>query len=92
MALGLGRHWDITLEHMERVKWYAPHIRHVVLDIRCSAISAPAGSIAGHAKPANQIPGDRQGKMPRPHMQSPADSLACAAPPFCIPVLFASQV
>lgn len=27
--------WEITVEHVERVKWYAPHIRHIVVDIRC---------------------------------------------------------
>ena len=24
------------IEHLERVKWYAPRIRHVVLDVRIS--------------------------------------------------------
>jgi len=38
----LGKHFTVKLEHTERVKWYAPHIRHVVLDIRCSAMSVPA--------------------------------------------------
>lgn len=36
MAKSEGHHWDISLEHLERVKWYAPHIRHVVADVRCS--------------------------------------------------------
>nr|XP_043622298.1 tRNA wybutosine-synthesizing protein 2/3/4 [Erigeron canadensis] len=30
-----GNSWDITVEHVERVKWYAPHIRHLVVDIKC---------------------------------------------------------
>lgn len=30
-----GSLWEISIEHVERVKWYAPHIRHIVVDIRC---------------------------------------------------------
>ncbi|KAG8385740.1 hypothetical protein BUALT_Bualt03G0076600 [Buddleja alternifolia] len=30
-----GHIWDVSVEHVERVKWYAPHIRHLVLDVRC---------------------------------------------------------
>ncbi|XP_048317963.2 tRNA wybutosine-synthesizing protein 2/3/4 [Ziziphus jujuba] len=30
-----GYCWEIKIEHLERVKWYAPHIRHVVADVRC---------------------------------------------------------
>lgn len=30
-----GYHWDVSIEHVERVKWYAPHIRHLVVDVRC---------------------------------------------------------
>ncbi|PSS24836.1 TRNA wybutosine-synthesizing protein [Actinidia chinensis var. chinensis] len=30
-----GYSWDISIEHVERVKWYAPHIRHLVVDVRC---------------------------------------------------------
>ena len=41
-AIELGRRFTFTLEQTERVKWYAPHIRHIVLDICCSAASAPA--------------------------------------------------
>ncbi|KAL8151209.1 hypothetical protein V2J09_021017 [Rumex salicifolius] len=38
MAKSEGHHWDISLQHLERVKWYAPHIRHVVVDVRCSRL------------------------------------------------------
>ena len=31
----MGRSWHVLIRHVERVKWYAPHIRHVVLDIEC---------------------------------------------------------
>ncbi|EPS64733.1 hypothetical protein M569_10047, partial [Genlisea aurea] len=30
-----GRGWDVLVEHVERVKSYAPHVRHVVVDLRC---------------------------------------------------------
>lgn len=30
-----GHCWEVTVEHVERVKWYAPHIRHLVADVRC---------------------------------------------------------
>ena len=33
--LFVGYSWDISIEHVERVKWYAPHIRHLVVDVRC---------------------------------------------------------
>ncbi len=32
----IGRNWNIEAKHLEKVKWYAPHIRHVVLDVLCS--------------------------------------------------------
>ncbi len=31
----IGRDWKIEAKHIEKVKWYAPHIRHVVLDVHC---------------------------------------------------------
>ncbi|XP_047941787.1 tRNA wybutosine-synthesizing protein 2/3/4 isoform X1 [Salvia hispanica] len=30
-----GRLWEVLVEHVERVKWYAPRIRHLVVDVRC---------------------------------------------------------
>ncbi|KAL0363221.1 UNVERIFIED_CONTAM: tRNA wybutosine-synthesizing protein 2/3/4 [Sesamum calycinum] len=30
-----GRSWEVLIDHVERVKWYAPHIRHLVVDVRC---------------------------------------------------------
>ncbi|XP_024992862.1 tRNA wybutosine-synthesizing protein 2/3/4 isoform X2 [Cynara cardunculus var. scolymus] len=35
-----GYDWDVSIEHVERVKWYAPHIRHLVVDIRCKQIES----------------------------------------------------
>lgn len=32
-----GHCWEVSIEHVERVKWYAPHIRHLVADVRCSS-------------------------------------------------------
>ncbi|KAL6200966.1 hypothetical protein ACLB2K_024681 [Fragaria x ananassa] len=34
-ARSQGHFWEVSIEHLERVKWYAPHIRHVVVDVRC---------------------------------------------------------
>ncbi|KAK7363744.1 hypothetical protein VNO77_05898 [Canavalia gladiata] len=33
-----GYCWEVSIEHVERVKWYAPRIRHVVADVRCRQI------------------------------------------------------
>lgn len=38
IAKSEGYPWEVVIEHVERVKWYAPHIRHVVLDVRCRHI------------------------------------------------------
>ncbi|KAL9992660.1 putative transferase [Helianthus debilis subsp. tardiflorus] len=35
-----GYNWDVSVEHVERVKWYAPHIRHLVVDIKCKQIDS----------------------------------------------------
>uniref|UniRef100_A0A0E0I1D3 tRNA wybutosine-synthesizing protein 2/3/4 n=1 Tax=Oryza nivara TaxID=4536 RepID=A0A0E0I1D3_ORYNI len=32
-----GLSWNVTVEHVERVKWYGPHIRHLVVDVKCRA-------------------------------------------------------
>jgi len=32
------RNWKISIEHLEFVKWFSPHIRHVVLDVQCREI------------------------------------------------------
>ncbi|KAL6656615.1 hypothetical protein ACP70R_004395 [Stipagrostis hirtigluma subsp. patula] len=33
-----GLSWSVSVEHVERVKWYGPHIRHLVVDVRCRPI------------------------------------------------------
>ncbi|XP_077243642.1 met-10+ like family protein / kelch repeat-containing protein isoform X3 [Tasmannia lanceolata] len=35
IAKSEGYCWDVSLQHVERVKWYGPHIRHLVADVRC---------------------------------------------------------
>ncbi|KAL0398766.1 UNVERIFIED_CONTAM: tRNA wybutosine-synthesizing protein 2/3/4 [Sesamum radiatum] len=35
IAKSEGRSWEVSIDHVERVKWYAPHIRHLVVDMRC---------------------------------------------------------
>ena len=39
LAAAIGREWEVRLEHLERVKWYAPRIRHVVADVRCTLVA-----------------------------------------------------
>lgn len=39
----LGRRLRCRLHHVERVKWYAPHIRHLVLDVECRPAPEEAG-------------------------------------------------
>lgn len=36
MSQSIGREWKIEAKHLEKVKWYAPRIRHVVLDVHCT--------------------------------------------------------
>eukprot|EP00897_Mesotaenium_endlicherianum_P005054 jgi/Mesen1/4577/ME000232S03841 len=33
LAEEAGRHWKARVQHVERVKWYAPHILHLVVDV-----------------------------------------------------------
>ena len=33
-ADAMGRPWALVAKHLEKVKWYAPRVRHVVLDIQ----------------------------------------------------------
>ena len=36
---------EIAVEHLERVKWYGPRIRHVVCDVRCTGRAQAAEPI-----------------------------------------------
>ncbi|KAK6123931.1 hypothetical protein DH2020_042328 [Rehmannia glutinosa] len=38
IAKSEDRLWEVSVDHIERVKWYAPHIRHLVIDVRCKLI------------------------------------------------------
>ena len=38
-TLGKKGSFSCSVEHIERVKWYAPHQRHIVVDIRASPVS-----------------------------------------------------
>ena len=31
----LNLDWELSINHIEKVKWYAPRIRHVVIDLEC---------------------------------------------------------
>ena len=39
-AMDEGRNWVVRHHNVEKVKWYAPRIRHVVLDVSFSSISS----------------------------------------------------
>ena len=39
-AQEFGREWRVTANHLEKVKWYAPRVRHVVLDVSFSSINS----------------------------------------------------
>eukprot|EP00210_Caulerpa_lentillifera_P009018 g8607.t1 len=41
LAVDCGYKWEISVKHCEHVKWYAPHIRHIVLDIFCQPTQTP---------------------------------------------------
>lgn len=30
-----GKHWTVTIRHIECVKSYAPHVDHIVVDLEC---------------------------------------------------------
>ncbi|PON43912.1 BTB-kelch protein [Parasponia andersonii] len=38
IAKSEGLCWEVSVVHLERVKWYAPHIRHLVADVRCKQV------------------------------------------------------
>lgn len=35
IAIAQGRDWCVEVRHVQKVKWYAPHVRHVVADVVC---------------------------------------------------------
>ena len=37
-AHDVGRNWNLTASHLERVKWFSPHVWHVVLDVECREV------------------------------------------------------
>ena len=57
LAAKLGREWSVRVEHVERVKWYAPRVRHVVADVRC--VPARLASAWAHAAGASTSPAAR---------------------------------
>jgi hypothetical protein len=61
---------------VERVKWYAPHIRHLVLDVECRPDKASAQQLLSSESPV----------MTAPCMDDGADEKLTAPPPTQIPV------
>lgn len=41
-AADTGKEWLVRCPHLEKVKWYAPRVRHVVADVECRRV--PVGS------------------------------------------------
>ena len=37
LAEAHGRKWSIESHHLEKVKWFSPRVRHVVLDVHCQS-------------------------------------------------------
>ena len=40
LAEAHGRKWSIESQHLEKVKWFSPKVRHVVLDVHCRSRDA----------------------------------------------------
>jgi hypothetical protein len=47
LAGARGRAWRVEAAHVERVKSYAPHVWHVVVDLRCAAVAGGGGGGGG---------------------------------------------
>ena len=43
-AEAAGRQWHLSLVHLERVKWYAPRVRHVVADVLAKPATTSSSS------------------------------------------------
>lgn len=56
----LGRGWLLRCTHLERVKWYAPRVRHVVLDVWCAPPEVPAPVVEVVSKATNAPVGARK--------------------------------
>ena len=73
----LGADWAVEVLHVEKVKWYAPKVRHVVFDVRCT----PPG-VAAHSKgaPAANSKGefDAEGRAAKDLLSGVADRIAAA--------------
>ena len=70
---------DIVVEHLERVKWYGPRIRHVVCDVRCTSRThkddlAPTRNMAPKSAVLARQPARTSGtNVRRVHRPLPAD-------------------
>ena len=62
-AAELGREWSVRVEHVERVKWYAPRVRHLVADVRC--VPARLTSAWAHAVGASTSTSSSPATTPR---------------------------
>ena len=78
-AAELGREWSVRVEHVERVKWYAPRVRHLVADVRC--VPARLTSAWAHAVGASTSTSTSPSTTPRESGSSVATSSYVAPHP-----------
>ncbi|GLI67646.1 hypothetical protein VaNZ11_011895, partial [Volvox africanus] len=65
LAVAAGRDWQLRLHHVEKVKWYAPRILHIVMDIECRPLAAAALS-SGMSQSNDPDPDPDPGPGPGP--------------------------
>lgn len=55
LAAEQGRQWDVRVTHVERVKNYAPHVLHVVVDLQCDAAAESTTSRRPDNNPTRDV-------------------------------------
>jgi tRNA wybutosine-synthesizing protein 3 len=89
MAATAGMDWAVRVEHVEKVKWYAPRVRHVVADVRCAPrrlATAWAVGVNAATSPRSSLTIAGEGKMrarrnPEGAAVAVAAAHSCRAPP-----------
>ena len=66
LAAEANRTWDVTLVHLERVKWYAPRLRHVVADVCCRPAVDSRGPTCSLLRPPPSPQHPPPGRTPAP--------------------------
>jgi hypothetical protein len=63
---GEGEPWTVEVLHIELVKWYAPKIRHVVADVRCTPPGVDAQTQPAPKTQPQQAPSSTDSQPPPP--------------------------